>query len=81
MKNYEFYRSLHNRGMTLEVLAEVLKTKPGHLSMVFNGTRGRNTRKHLVEHLTPKELELLGWDAQGNLLPKAPKADGTNSQT
>lgn len=70
MTNYQFYRSLHGRGETLEKLAVKLGTKPSHLSMVFNNQRGGNTRKHIVKHLTPGELVLLGWNDKGELLPK-----------
>jgi len=70
MKNYHFYKSLHARGVTLESLAAELGTKPGHLSMVFNNQRGANTRKHIVKHLTPAELSLLGWNERGALVEK-----------
>ena len=77
MKNYPFYKALHARGVTLESLAAELGTKPGHLSMVFNGTRGANTRKHIVKHLTPAELVLLGWNDRGEILK--PKNEIPNS--
>ena len=67
MKPYNFYRSLHARGQTLDKLAAVLQTKPGHLSMVFRNQRGANTRKHIVPHLTPAELTMLGWTTTGDL--------------
>ena len=75
MKNYQFYKSLHARGQTLESLAVELGTKPGHLSMVFSGLRGGHTRKHIVKLLTPAEVSLLGWNEKGE-----PKPNITNSQ-
>lgn len=78
MINYAFYKSLHGRGLKLRTLAERLKTSETHLSMVFNNQRGGNTRKHLVEHLTPEELHLLGWNEKGELL--TPTARETTSQ-
>ena len=71
MKNYKFYKSLHARGVKLDALAEELGTTTSQLSMVFNNQRGGHTRKHIVKHLTPAELELLGWDEKGHLLPSA----------
>ena len=68
MKNYALYRSLHNRGVKLDALAATLGTKASHLSMVFNGQRGGNTRKHIAKHLTPDELVMLGWNDKGELL-------------
>lgn len=72
MKNYPFYKSLHGRGQTLETLAAKIKSTPTHLSMVFSGRRGRNTRKHLAEHLTLQELNLLGWNERGEVIPATP---------
>lgn len=63
MKNWNFYRLLHSRGMTLEKLAAELETTHSHLSLVFSGKRGRNSRKHIVKHLTHQEIEALGWTA------------------
>jgi len=81
MKNYAFFRSLHARGVKLDVLAATLGTKASHLSMVFNGQRGGNTRKHIVKHLTPAELVLLGWNDKGDLLAEGPsRKAGTSSQ-
>ena len=77
MKNYEFYRSFHGRGMKLDALAAELGTKPSHLSMVFNGQRGGNTRKHIAKHLTASELKLLGWNELGELV--APKLEKSAS--
>jgi len=36
-----FYRSLHNRGETVETLAKSIGTSRAHLTQVFNGTRRR----------------------------------------
>lgn len=72
MKNYEFYRALHGRGVTLVSLAGELGTKPSHLSMVFNGVRGGNTRKHIAKLLTPKELALLHWNERGEIIQPEP---------
>ena len=87
MTNYQFYRSLHARGVTLDTLAEKLGTTKSQLSMVFNNQRGGHTRKHIVKYLTPAELSMLGWDEKGNLKPKAEQVrrcelapQGTSSQ-
>jgi transcriptional regulator with XRE-family HTH domain len=56
--------------MSLKKLADALGLKShGHLSEVLAGKRnhGGQTRKKVAPLLTPAELELLGWDAEGNL--------------
>lgn len=73
--NWNFYRKLHTRGVTLKVLAAELQTSQGHLSDTINGKRGNRTRKHLVKLLTEEEREILGWNERGELVPH-----GTNSQ-
>jgi transcriptional regulator with XRE-family HTH domain len=70
MKNWQFYRALHGRGVRLSDLAEALGTTHSHLSEVFNGKRGAHTRKHIARHLTPEELTALGWTARGELVPQ-----------
>jgi hypothetical protein len=68
---WKFYRQLHQR-TTLRELANhpVLQTKASHLSEVFCGKRGANSRKHIAPLLTEEERALLDppWDERGNLL-------------
>ena len=75
MKPYKLYRALHGRGETLKSLASKARLAPTQLSMMFNGQRGANSRKHVAPHLTDAERGILGWDQNGNLVPH-----GTTSQ-
>ena len=70
MKPWELYKSLHGRGVTLRSLSDATRVNATTLSSVFQGRRGANSRKHIAPHLTPAELEILNWDAEGNLKPK-----------
>lgn len=76
MKNYAFHKSLRARGVKLDTLAEELKTTKSHLSMVFNGQRGGYTRKHIAKLLTPEELNLLGWNSDGEIIEEKPPVEG-----
>ena len=74
MRNYEFMRALHSRSMSLQKLAEAIGlTSHTHVSKVISGRPGRGkwTRRRLAPLLTPRELELLGWDANGNLVAQS----------
>jgi transcriptional regulator with XRE-family HTH domain len=75
MKNWDFYRKLHERGMTTEKLAAALQTSHSHISQVINGTRGAHSRKHMAPLLTAEERALLGWNERGEIVPQ-----GTLSQ-
>jgi hypothetical protein len=68
MKPYELYKSLHARGESLKTLADKTRIPAQTLSMVFNGKRGANSRKHIAPHLQPAELKILGWNASGELV-------------
>lgn len=70
MKNWEFYKKLHERGMTTEKLAVELQTRHSHISQVINGKRGAHSRKHLAPLLTAEEREILGWNERGELVPR-----------
>jgi transcriptional regulator with XRE-family HTH domain len=73
--NYPLYRSLHVRGLTQEklsaltgiersVLARILTNQPG---------RGKQSRQKIIPHLTPEEIEILGWQVEqsstSNIVP------------
>ncbi len=76
--NWNFYREFHSRGMTLKALAAATGVRShSHLSEVLNNKpqHGGQTRRKLVAHLTARELELLGWDQQGNLVPQGTLSD------
>lgn len=66
MTNYQFYRSLHARGLTQGKLAQLAGTGRAHLSEVLSGKTGHGhfTRKRLFPYLTRLEVRLLGWDAE-----------------
>lgn len=64
--NTPLYTSMHDRGMTQTklavltgihrtVLCRILANEPG---------RGKETRHKLFPHLTIKEIDLLGWEAE-----------------
>lgn len=56
----EFYRSLHARGLTVELLAEFIGRSRSTVTRVLNGSRRRGpVWRRLAGHLTPRELELL----------------------
>lgn len=81
MKNYALHRSLHARGWTTTKLAARLGTSRSQVSQTLNNDPGRGyrTRGKLAPLLTPDELALVGWDAQGNrTFPAVPH--GTMSQ-
>lgn len=53
-------RDVDGRPMTIERLAIRVKTSRAHLSQVLSGNRcGKHTWKHLVDHLTAEELNVL----------------------
>lgn len=69
MKNAPFIASLRARGMRQEDLARRIGSSRAHVCLVLNGVTGRGfqTRKKLAPHLTARELELLGWNARGEV--------------
>lgn len=69
MRAWDFYRLFHARGMTLTKLAKELGTTHSHLSQVISGSRGANTRKHIVKFLTKEETTALGWEEVGSFVP------------
>jgi hypothetical protein len=66
MKNREFYRRLHARGLDTKKLAAILLTSRPHLTDVLNNVPGHGfqTRQKLFLVLTPAEIKLLGWAAE-----------------
>ena len=53
-------RDIDGQRMTIERLAERVKTNRAHLSQVLSGKRcGRHTWKHLEDHLTYEEMNVL----------------------
>ena len=70
MKQWDFYRKFHERGMSLTKLAKDLGTTHSHLSQVFSGTRGAHTRKHIARFLTEEETKILGWTETGQVVPQ-----------
>jgi hypothetical protein len=72
MKNYKFYRALHARGIKLDGLGRELNMQPTHLSMVFNGQRGGQSRERIAKLLLPTELAMLGWNEKGERVPPPP---------
>lgn len=72
-----FKQLLRIRGMTVNRLAAVALVGRCHLSQVLHRkrTKGNFTRKRVAAHLAADELEVLGWDAFGNLI------DGPNVLT
>lgn len=60
----KFYRVLHDRGMTVEKLAESIFSSRSHVTMVLNGSRAKfgsrhKTWKRLEPLLTQEEKSLL----------------------
>lgn len=68
--NAKFLSLLHERGLTVERLAEFAKSGRAHVTQVLANVPGRGnlTRPKLVPHLTADELALLGWNARGEVL-------------
>lgn len=72
MKNALVGHLLAERGWTQAKLAAAIGSSRAHVSLVLNNTPGRGyrTRKKLAPLLTARELDLLGWDAIGQLRGK-----------
>jgi hypothetical protein len=71
-----FYRKLHFRGETADTLAAEIVSGRSHVTEVLNGTTDSpRTRRRLARLLEPEELELLGWDGQGQIVPRATKSE------
>ena len=72
MKNRALILSLHRRGETIGTLARKIQSGRPHVTQVLNNTpgRGHHTRKKLAPLLTHGELQLLGWDPSGRIVPR-----------
>lgn len=66
-----FYRRIHNRGLTADLLADKIVSGRTHVTEVLNGTKDSpRTWRRLARFLKPSELALLGRDSRGVLIPQ-----------
>lgn len=77
-----FYRALHHRGEDAGTLAASIVSGRTHVTEVLNGTTDSpRTRRRLARLLTAKELALLGWDENGDIVPRETKSVGRHFET
>jgi hypothetical protein len=79
MKQWNFYRKFHERGMTLTKLAKLLGTTHSHCSQTISGTRGGDTRWKMVQFLTEEETTILGWSEKGTFVPRETLSQDENT--
>jgi len=81
MKNWDFYKALHGRGMTGTTLAAAIGCGRAHLTQVINGTRpGGHTWKKLLLAITEEEAKALNRGGAWRLvrvLERIEEKDGT----
>lgn len=67
-------RSLRGRFGGLKALANELRMSRSHLSEVLMNRKGRGgiVRKKVAAIMTPEELHMAGWNADGTLMEKRP---------
>jgi len=66
-----FYRRLRRRGWDASRLAAAIKSGRTHVTAVLNGTTDSpRTRARLAPLLKQRELELVGWDVNGAIVPR-----------
>ena len=62
MKNWEFHRSLHGRGMTHQKIAAAVGLRRAQVSKAIAGLRGgASAREKIAPMLTLEEKISLGW--------------------
>lgn len=69
MKNIPLMMAMKARGLSVTKLAAEIGTTHSQVSLTLNNrpNRGKETRPKLAKLLTPDELALVGWDAEGKL--------------